>query len=238
MATPKFVPTAMPTGLSDNLPASSGTATDLPTVRARLRREGLDRAALVDDPIDQFRQWRADWAATGPYDPDAAVLATADAEGRPSARWVDVADVDHGFVFLTDHGSRKALDLAVNPRAGLTFGWLEMERQVRVDGTVTRLTDVESDVLFARLPRPVQLLVWATRQSSALPDPEELRSARRKAERRFAGQEVPRGRHWGGYRLVPDEVEFWQGRLDGVQDRFRYLRTADEPGWRIERLAP
>lgn len=192
---------------------------------------------LPTDPLQQFTRWQEEQrAAEAQMPPASAVLATADHRGRPSARWVDVAYVDHGFVFFTGHGSRKASDVAVNPVAALCFGWLEKGRQVRAEGPVSRLNDVESDAYFATLPRGVQLLAWSSDQRAEIDDRQVVRE-RFDAERaRFTGQEIPRPAHWGGYRLTPEEMEFWQRRADEIQDRLRYRRH--EEGWRVVRVAP
>jgi len=210
---------------------------DLAKTRARNRRAGLSPADAEADPMAQFRRWQAEWAATGPYDPVAAVLATVGPDGQPAARLVDVARVDHGFVFLTRYDSRKGLELTVNPRAALCFGWSEADRQVRVEGTAERLDEVTSDGFFGALPRPIQLLARGSDQSGVLDDPARLRDRLGELERRYAGQEVPRCREWGGYRLLPERLEFWQARVDGVPDRLRYRRLA-EGGWELERLTP
>lgn len=221
--------------------APGDTKTDVPGVaerRARYRRTGITADDLDPNPFTQFKAWYDEWAGTNPYDPAAAVLATADAARRPSARYIDLAYVDHGLVFFSDHGSRKGTDIAVNPQAALCFGWLELARQVRVSGAVARLTELESDTYYGMLPRNLQLLVWASNQSRPIPD--HAATERRVAEvkARFAGQEVPRSNHWGGYRLVPEQFEFWQERSDGIQDRFRYQRPGPDEPWTRERLAP
>ncbi|MGP4024141.1 pyridoxamine 5'-phosphate oxidase [Actinomadura sp. 3N407] len=191
---------------------------------------------LPTDPLRQFLRWQDEWRAANAQMPDSAVLATADHHGRPSARWVDVAYVDHGFVYFTNHASRKASDVAVNPVAALCFGWLDKGRQVRAEGPVSRLDEVESDAHFATLPRSIQLLAWSSDQCAEIGDRRVVRE-RFDAERdRFAGQEVPRPGHWGGYRLTPEEMEFWQRRADEIQDRLRYRRRED--GWRVVRVAP
>lgn len=191
-----------------------------------------------DDPLERFRSWREKWAAAGPVDDAAAVLATADHHGRPSARVIDVASVDHGFVFFTNHASRKASDLVVNPRAELCFSWLNIGRQLRAFGSVHRITDVESDAFFAGLPRRVALLAWVSNQRQHLQEPNELHDRLAAAQERFASQEIPRPLHWGGYRLIPLEFEFWQERRDGLHDRLRFGRERQDADWRIQQIAP
>jgi pyridoxamine 5'-phosphate oxidase len=204
--------------------------------RDRLMREGMGDADAVGDPLVRFRDWHREWARTRPYDAAAAVLATANAEGRPTARFVDLARTDHGFVFFTGHRSRKALDLAVNPWAQLCFGWLDLGRQVRAAGPVERLDPLACDDHYTRLPRPVQLLAWATDQQAVVSGSGAVRDAVASAAERFAGQEVPRPEEWGGFRLVPESVEFWQDRADHVPDRLRYQLT--DSGWSRQWIAP
>jgi pyridoxamine 5'-phosphate oxidase len=186
--------------------------------------------------MDQFRRWHEAWAATGPPDPMAAVLATAGPDGRPSARYVNVVLVDHGFVFFTHHRARKATDLAANPAAALCFGWLAHDRQVRVEGEAARLGEAECDERFAGLPRAVQVVLWASDGRSTVPDRDAVLARVEQAGARFAGVPVPRPPDWGGYRLVPDVVELWEGRDDHVHDRFRYTRAPS--GWLVDRVAP
>ncbi|WP_229397564.1 pyridoxamine 5'-phosphate oxidase [Micromonospora okii] len=196
----------------------------------------LDPTTADRDPLAQFRSWYDQWRAGRPAAPDAAVLATVDADGRPAARHVDLARLDHGFVFFTGLGSAKATDLAGNPHAELCFGWLSAGRQVRVGGTVEPLDALASDDHFTRLPRAVQTLAWASDQRSVLPDRAALRERVAEVADRFAGQELPRPDEWGGLRLLPDRVEFWQAQPHEAPDRVRYRRVDGD--WTIERLAP
>jgi pyridoxamine 5'-phosphate oxidase len=197
-------------------------------------------AETLDNPLAQFHEWHAQWSSGNITDPAAAaaVLATADAAGRPSARLVDIARVDHGFVFFTNYDSRKGTDLANNPLAALCFAWLTLGRQIRVEGAVERLTDVESDTFFATLSDCVQLLSWASDQRQTITDQDVLAQRLAEVDRRFAGQEIPRSRHWGGYRLVPDSIEFWQGQGDVHTERLRYRRPDADTEWIFERLMP
>ena len=211
---------------------------DIAQLRAQYQRDGIDYHDLAADPIAQFKHWYEEWQGLGTFDPSAAALATADRVHRPSLRWVRLTQVDRGFVFFTDYRSRKATDLAVNPQAALCFGWLELARQVRVDGIVSKLSAVESDSYFARQPRSLQLLAMASDQRSVIPDREILRQRIRLTESEFAGRQIPRARDWGGYRLIPEEIEFWQGRDDNLHDRFRYRRNSPDAPWLIERVAP
>jgi pyridoxamine 5'-phosphate oxidase len=201
---------------------------------------GLDRLDLPDldpDPLRQFRAWLMDAADAGHREPNAMTLATADPTGRPAARIVLLRGVDEaGFTWYTNRQSPKGRDLAANPRASLLFHWERLERQVRVDGSVTLVPDEESEAYFAARPRRSQLAAWASPQSEPLESRVELVSA----TEHFAivyPDVVPRPPFWGGYRLLPERVEFWQGRLDRLHDRFAYL-PAEAGRWRIVRLAP
>ncbi len=211
---------------------------DTSQLRSACQRTGIEYRDLAADPITQFKLWYEQWTGINPYDPSAVVLATADRVHRPSVRWVRLTQVDRGFIFFTDYRSRKATDLAVNPQAALCFGWLELARQVRVDGIVSKLSAVESDTYFAGLPRDIQLLLLASDQRSVIPDREILRQRVRLLDGEFAGRAIQRARDWGGYRLIPEEIEFWQGREDNLNDRFRYRRNGADAPWRIERVSP
>lgn len=209
---------------------------DLAALRETYGELGLDREDLTDDPFAQFQRWFDEWSATEPYDSTAVALATADRDARPSVRFVLLKGVDSGFVFFTNYASRKGDELAANPRASLCFAWLDLERQVRAAGAVERVSDAESDAYFASRPRDSRIGAWASDQSRPVADRAELERRWADADARFAGDDVPRPPFWGGYRLVPDEVEFWQGRRNRMHDRFRYTRTNE--GWDINRLQP
>ncbi len=211
---------------------------DLSAIREQYQQAGLDRTALAADPITQFERWYDQWAATDPYDTAAMVVATADRSGRPSARYVLLRSVDErGFVFFTNYDGGKGRHLDANPVAALTFGWIDLERQVRVEGHVRRVSEEESDAYFSVRPRRSQIAAWASPQSEVIPDRALLERRFGDLEARYRGQEVPRPDHWGGYRVVPEAVEFWQGRPDRLHDRFRYRHQASG-GWLIERLGP
>jgi pyridoxamine 5'-phosphate oxidase len=197
---------------------------------------GLERGALDPDPIRQFATWFRPVLARD-TDATAMTLATVDKDGGPSARTVLLKDFDErGFVFYTNYRSPKARALADHPRAALVFHWPDRERQVCVSGPVIRVSDEESDAYFLTRPRESQLGAWASPQSEVIASREELDHRVAEFERRFAGREVPRPPYWGGFRLAPDVVEFWQGRPSRLHDRFRYRKAAG--GWVIERLAP
>lgn len=197
----------------------------------------LDLTTLDPDPVAQFRKWYADAERAQLPEPNAMSLATADASGRPSARIVLLKEIDaRGLVFFTDYRSRKARDLTANPRAAVTFLWKELDRQVRATGDVEIVTREESVAYFRTRPRGSRLGAWASEQSAVLSDRATLEREVAKLDAQFPGDDIPLPPHWGGYRVVPNEFEFWQGRENRLHDRFRYAREGDL--WMIERLSP
>jgi pyridoxamine 5'-phosphate oxidase len=198
---------------------------------------GLHEHDLASDPITQFLGWYEDAKRGGVPFPDAVMLGTADGGGRPSVRTVILREVDErGFAFFTNYGSRKGQDLADNPHAALGFSWHEVRRQVTVTGSAVRLTDEESDRYFATRPRGSQLAAWASQQSTLLPDRPTLDAQYAEIAARYEDEPVPRPPWWGGFRVVPATVEFWQHQENRLHDRLRFRRTAGS--WLVERLAP
>jgi pyridoxamine 5'-phosphate oxidase len=189
-------------------------------------------------PLDLVRRWYEEAEAEGLFEPDAMALATASPDGMPSVRIVLLKGIDdRGLRFFTNYGSRKGRELDANPRAAVTIHWATMHRAVRAEGAVERLTAEESDAYFASRGRESRLGAWASRQGTPIPGRATLESAFAAAAARYPGDDVPRPDYWGGYRLVPDAIELWQGRSNRLHDREHFLR---EPGggWRSERLSP
>jgi len=204
--------------------------------RVDYARGSLDEADLDPDPIRQFEAWLAAAAAAGMREPNAMTLATTSAAGAPSARIVLLRGVDaRGFAWYTNRESLKGRDLAANPRAALVFHWEVLERQVRVTGSVSAIDAAESAAYFGTRPRKSQLAAWASAQGQPLAHREELVAATERIAARYP-TDVPLPPFWGGYRLRPQMLEFWQGRRSRMHDRLSYLREGD--GWRIVRLAP
>jgi len=208
---------------------------------AELRRDyahgALDDDGVGDDPFALFADWFAEAVAAGLVEPNGMTLATCDAAGRPSARVVLLKGFDRtGFQWFTNYESRKALDLAANPHAALLFWFDKLERQVRIEGVAEKLAAADSDDYFAKRPRGSRIGAWASPQSRPIAHRDDLERGEREVAARFGEGEVPRPPHWGGYRLVPDAFEFWQGRGNRLHDRFRFTRDGD--GWTRQRLAP
>ena len=210
----------------------------LSDIRREYARAGLAESAVAADPIEQLRRWLDEAAAADPHDFTSMVLATADRAGKPSARVVLLKGLDaRGLVFYSSYESRKAREMEENPHAALVFYWEPFERQVRVEGTVERISREESEAYFHSRPRGSQISAAVSPQSALIPGREVLEQAAAALEERLAGAEVPLPDAWGGYRLIPRVCEFWQGRTNRLHDRLVYRRRTDG-GWRLERLAP
>lgn len=213
---------------------------DFDALRQEYETIPLEVADLAPEPVAQIELWLADWLEVAPNEPAAMVLATVDAAGRPSARNVLMRGLDErGLTFFTDYRSRKGQDLAANRWATLLFSWVPLLRQIHIAGQVDRIDPTESDTYWASRPRGSQLAAWASEQSSTLVDRAALEASYAAAQLRFDGSDVPRPANWGGFRLVSDTVELWQGRPNRLHDRLRYQRPPGRPdAWEIVRLSP
>jgi pyridoxamine 5'-phosphate oxidase len=213
------------------------TSDDLASRRQDYARGGLAESDLAADPVTMFERWYADAVDAGLHEPNAMAVATASTDASPSVRFVLLKGVSpDGFVFYTNLASRKGRELLANPRCALLFPWHPLERQVRVEGHATELSRAEVEAYFAARPRGSQLGAWASHQSAVVSGRDELDRAYDAAADRFADRDVPVPDEWGGFRVRPDAVEFWQGRTGRMHDRLVYRRV--EGGWATERLAP
>ncbi len=213
--------------------------TDLPEMREEYGATRLRRRDLAPDPISQLGRWITEAVESGVHEPNAMVLATVDGDTMPRGRTVLLKGLDHrGLAFLTNRLSQKGRDIAGRPFAAVVFPWYQMQRQVTARGPVAEIGDEESDRYFEARPRGSQIAAWASKQSSELASREDLEDDHGRYEQEFRSGNVPRPPHWGGYRIDPIEVEFWQGGPDRLHDRLVYRRSAAADGWVIVRLAP
>ena len=210
---------------------------DIKALRREYASRSLDESTIHADPLQQFRTWFDEAARSEILDVNAMALATVSEAGVPSQRTVLLKDIDErGLVFFTHYTSPKGQDLAANLNAALLFYWAPLERQVRVTGQVERVPAAESDAYFASRPRDSQIAAWAAKQSSELPDRAALETRYDELTKKYEGQDVPRPPDWGGYRVVPSRIEFWQGRPKRLHDRVLYVKN--DKGWTRVRLAP
>jgi pyridoxamine 5'-phosphate oxidase len=219
-------------------PAPQTNALDLARMRRQYAEEGLAETDLAPDPVTQFCRWFGQAERAGVLEPNAMVVSTADADGQPSSRTVLLKGFDErGFVFFTNYGSRKGTELSVNPQASLLFPWYQLERQVIVVGRVERTGRDETAAYFRTRPHGSQLGAWASEQSSPVASREVLEQRFAELQARYPeGEGVPVPPFWGGFRVIPQTVEFWQGRPNRLHDRLRY--SAADQGWTVERLCP
>ena len=214
----------------------SAPATDLAQLRVDYKRAALSERDAASDPFDQFARWFDEAVAAALPEPNAMTLATVDPAGGPAARVVLLKGIDpRGLVFHTNYESRKGREIIADPRVALLFFWVELQRQVRVEGVAERVSAEESEVYFAARPRGSQLSAWASPQSAPVPDRAWLEAQVASVEARFTSI-VPRPPHWGGIRVVPNRFEFWQGRESRLHDRLVWSKEGDR--WKIGRLAP
>ena len=217
---------------------SKPVSISLADLRAEYTQAGLEARDLDPNPFRQFGKWFEQALKSGIREPNAMVLATASAAGQPSLRIVLLKGIDErGFTFFTNYRSRKGIELESNVHAALNFPWIELERQVNVIGTVMRVSSEESLAYFNSRPRGNRLGAWASHQSEVIADRSVLEKRMQELESKYLGDDVPLPPDWGGYRLRPSEIEFWQGRPNRLHDRFRYSFQPDQ-NWRIDRLAP
>ncbi|THB78532.1 MAG: pyridoxamine 5'-phosphate oxidase [Desulfobulbaceae bacterium] len=211
---------------------------DISNFRREYLKNGLNRKDLKDNPVDQFALWFEQSRVTDIPDPTAMILATVDKHGQPSQRTVLLKYFDEsGFVFFTNYGSRKAHEIKENSRVGLLFVWLDLERQIMINGEAEKISAADSAKYFMSRPKDSQVAAWVSSQSSGISSRAALMQKFGEMKRKFGEGKIPLPSFWGGYRVVPHEIEFWQGRESRLHDRFLYRKNEDQ-SWTIERLMP
>lgn len=210
---------------------------DIAALRENYSKGSLDVQDVHVSPIEQFHKWFHEAIESKLPEPNAMVISTVSNDGKPSARVVLLKGFDTGFTFFTNHLSRKGTELAENPNACITFFWVELERQVRIEGIIEKVTAEESDAYFQSRPIGSQIGAWVSNQSMVIDNREVLEEREQHLKDKFGDNPIPRPPHWGGYRLIPNYVEFWQGRPSRLHDRIAYTKL-EEHTWKIERLSP
>ena len=207
--------------------------------RKSYERDALDEHGIDRDPFQQFTIWYDEAVAAGLPEPEAMTLSTATLEGQPSARIVLLRGYDErGFCFFSNYSSQKGQELAANPYAAVTFHWVELERQVRIAGRVEKVTEAESDAYFQSRPSQSRIGAWSSPQSNVISSRDALEELFEKYQEQYLDETaIPRPEHWGGYRVIPERIEFWQGRPNRLHDRLRFIRI-DQGPWTLQRLAP
>ena len=220
------------------MPTSENKSIDIAHLRKDYTVAGLLESHVDPNPVKQFEKWIKEAMTAGLPEPTAMTLATATKSGKPSARIVLLKDFDNfGFVFFTNYESRKGRELFENPKASLLFHWVDLEREVRIEGAVEKVSREDSERYFRTRPKGSQLGAWASRQSEVITGREVLEDRVLQLEAEYRDKEIPMPHSWGGYRVKPDRIEFWQGRPSRLHDRIRYSRESNGT-WRIERLSP
>ncbi len=210
----------------------------LASIRKEYSLQSLEINQVAKDPFLQFSQWLKEAVEAEVLEVNAMCLSTVSKDGFPNSRVVLLKELDEGFVFFTIYVSAKGKELESNPKASLTFFWAEIERQVRIVGTVNKVSAEESDTYFLSRPYGSQLGAWASPQSQEIASREMIETNQKDLERKFTELAIIRPPHWGGYRLVPHRVEFWQGRTSRLHDRINYEKDVDTNSWKLARLAP
>ena len=210
---------------------------ELNRMRQEYRAGSLNETEMASNPFDEFRVWLETAIASGLSEPNAMIVASATPDGRPSARVVLLKELnDKGFVFYTNYMSRKGRELLANPFTAAVFDWHEIERQVRIEGLAEKVEDEESDAYFSMRPNDAKIGAWASPQSRIVKGRKELEELQKRYTTQFAGSEIPRPPHWGGFLIRPTMIEFWQGRPNRMHDRMAYYKV--DKGWSMQRLAP